>query len=96
MNENNRIDPSPPRSGWFRLAVYGVLLVLLASLLYREASLGRNLGSLPVGFVCLAGATHLFAGFPWRRAGLQRLLGWSTWLFTVLGVVFSIRLMLPI
>ena len=96
MNENDMKSALSQHNHWFRLAVYAVILILLAALLYREATLGRNLGSVPVGFVCLAGATHLFAGFTWRRAGWQRLLSWSTWLFTALGVVFSLRLMLPI
>ena len=88
--------PNHRGSNWFRLVVYGALLVLLATLLYREASLGRNLGSPPVLFVCLAGASHVLAGFTWRRAGFVQLWLWSTWVLIALSVMLSVRLMVPI
>ena len=84
------------QASWGRLLVYAGLLAFLAALLYREASLERPLGSWPVIFVCLAGASHILCGFTWRRAGLQKILSWSRWVFAGIGVVSSLRLMLPI
>ncbi len=82
--------------GWLRLLVYAVLLVFLAALLYREASLGRQLGSLPVLLVFLAGTSHVLAGIPWRQEYVRRLFGWATWACVGLGAILSMRLMLPI
>lgn len=87
---------SSERGGWFRLVIYGLLLVFLAALLYREASLGRPLGSLPVAFVCLAGSSHILAGLAWQHAGVNRVFGFSAWVFVTLGAILSVRLMLPI
>jgi len=85
-----------PQRRWFRLLVYAGLLVFLAALLYREASLGRRLGSPPVLFVCLSGASHFLCGFSWRQTRLQRLLSWGRWVFIAVSVILSLRLMFPI
>ena len=79
-----------------RLLVYAAILVFLAALLYREATLGRPMLSAPVTFVCLAGASHVLCGVAWRQTATRRFWLWSTWLFMLVGLIASIRLMVPI
>jgi len=82
--------------GGIRLSGYAVILVFLAALLYRQASLGRPILSLPVTLVSLAGASHVLCGFAWPQMGIRTALHWSTWVLIAVAAITSIRLMVPI
>jgi len=96
MHESVEMRPASGEGSGGRLWGYVGILGFLGALLYREAALERNLGSVPVLLVCLAGASHVLCGFAWRHVALSRVFRWSRWLFIILGAFFSIRLLVPI
>jgi len=96
MHEGVEMRPASGEGSGGRFLGYVGILGFLAVLLYREAALERNLGSVPVLLVCLAGASHVLCGIAWRHVALSCVFRWSRWFFIIAGAIFSIRLLVPI